>query len=175
MLQIGSMEELLKKYKLYKERAAFLEKHLEGLAPETHKDFIEYRMFSSGYTGTAPKFIMEDEEEVAELNKVESTAFEYREKCEREYHEARNQIESELSELRYCISIIEDGLDTIERIDSKYRTIIERYYVKGNRIEDIAHFLGMSRSGCYKLCKESIKQMERLIFGERDFLKPLTD
>lgn len=46
--------------------------------------------------------------EVAELNKVEETACEYKQKCEKEYNIAKTEIEKELKELEYYTALVED-------------------------------------------------------------------
>ncbi|MCX7710059.1 MAG: hypothetical protein N2484_09430 [Clostridia bacterium] len=159
------MEDTLKKHKFHKERIIFLENHLKRLCPESYDDYIEYKMFSPDCLGAAPKFFMDKGEEVAQLNNVESTAEEYKEKCLKEYHQAKMEIEREISRLRYCTSIIEDALNMLEGVNEKYGVIIKRYYIHKNRMEDIADSMHISRSRCYEMCKEAVKWMTRIVYG----------
>lgn len=159
------VEDALKKYKFDKERIGFLENHLKRLKPESHDNYIEYKMFSPGYSGAGPKFVMEGGEEVAQLNHVEATAQEYREKCLEEYEQARLELEKEIKRLRFSTTIVEDGLTMLESINEKYGVIVKRYYINRNRMEDIADAMHISRSRCYELGKEAVKWLVRIIYG----------
>lgn len=168
------VEELLRKYKYDKARVSFLKCQMERFTPETHNDYIECKMFEPGFGGSTPRFIMEGGREVAALNKVEETAQEYRVKCEKEYENARAETQREIKELAYRIAIVEDALHMLEGINGKFRVIIESYYIYGTRMEDVADSIHVSRSRCYEMCKEGIKLMTRLIYGDRpdDRMRP---
>lgn len=160
------IESLLKKHKFNKERIIFLEHHLKRFSPEVHEDYIEYKMFAPGYSGDTPKFVLDLGVEVAQLNKVEETACEYQAKCSKEYNDAKVETEKELKMLRYYTEVIEDGLNTLRRINEKHWIILDKYYINNYRMEDIAEMIHVSRSRCYDMCKEGIKWMTALIYGE---------
>lgn len=157
--------EMLRKYKFNKERMKFLQNQIKRLTPETHKDYIECRMFSPGQWEETARMVMEDGEEVALLNKVELTAEEYKRKCEKAYKDAKNEIENELRSLEYYTAIVEDGLETLDRISNRYKYIVEEYYIKNKSMEDIACSIHVSRSRCYEICKEGVKLVARVIYG----------
>ncbi|MCX8132015.1 MAG: hypothetical protein N3I35_18200 [Clostridia bacterium] len=167
MSKMRETEVLLRGYKLNKERIIFLENQLKRLTPESHEDYIEYRMYEHGYSGASPMFVMENGIEVAKLNKVESTACEYRRKCETEYRDANKEMEKELKKLRFNTSIIEESIEVLNRINAKYKIIIESYYINNVRMEDVADSIHIGRSRCYVLCKEALKYMARVIFGSQ--------
>lgn len=167
MNSIYKIETLLRDYRLGKARISILENQIKRLVPEAHEDYIEYRMYERGYSGATPKFIIEQGKEVAELNKVEATALEYKKKCQKEYREAKREMEKELKELIYNTSIVEDCMEILYRINEKYKKIIEGYYINNVRIEDMADSMHISRSRCYELCKEALRCLSRVIFGDR--------
>lgn len=165
MNRFQAMEELLKKHKFNKERIGFIENHLRRFKAESFEDYIQYRMFSTDHLGAAPKFIMEGDEEVAQLNNVELTAQEYRDKCKRDYENAKTELEKELRELKYYTSVIDDALDMLENMNEKYGIIVKRYYIYRNRMEDIADSIHISRSRCYEMSKEAVRWMIRIVYG----------
>jgi hypothetical protein len=162
------VENLLRKQKFNKERIVFLENHLKRIMPESHEDYIEYRMFAQRYSGGTPKFILNGGEEVAQLNNVEETASEYRENCDNEYSVAIFEIEKELKMLRYYTEVVEEGMDTMKRVYEKHWDVIDHYYINNRRMEEIAERVHVSRSRGYAMCKEGIRWMARLIYGECD-------
>ena len=164
---VKSVKELLSKHRYNKARVAFLENQIKKIVPETHDEYIEYRMFEGGYTGETPMFVMERGEEVSRLNKVEATSQEYRKNCEKEYGKALKETEEELKKLKYFTMIIEEALEVLDRLDMKYKAIIEGYYINTSRMEDIAQSIHISRSRCYDLRKEAIKCMARIIYGDK--------
>lgn len=166
MDKFARMEELLKRHKYNKARMIFLENHLKRLTPENHDDYIQGKVYRNGHSESAPLFVMEAGEEIALLNKVEETAYEYKEKCQSNYNTARYETENELLQLKYSINMVEDGLDIIDRIQKKYKTVIEMYYINNSRMEDIADCIHISRSRCYELCKEAVGWMANVVYGE---------
>lgn len=166
MKRAEKVGELLKKYRYNKARLVFLENQLKRLVPESHEDYIESRAFKPGDSGNAPLFVMEGGEEIAALNKIEETAYEYRDRCRSNYRSARLETRNEMLRLSYSVSIVEDGLEILDRVNGKYKTVIEKYYIGGGRMEDIADELHMSRSRCYDLCKEAVRWLARVVYGE---------
>lgn len=160
------MEELLKKHKYNKARMIFLEYQLKRLTPETHEDYIMSKAYKPGHSETAPLFVMEAGEEIALLNKVEETAYKYKEKCSSDYNTVWSETQNEILQLKYYITIVEDGMGILERINTKYKTVIEMYYINSSRMEDIADCIHISRSRCYELCKEAVRWMARVVYGE---------
>ena len=166
MDKLTRMEDLLKKHKYNKARMIFLENHLKRLTSENHDDYIQSKAYKAGRSESAPLFVMEAGKEIALLNKVEETAYEYREKCQSNYDTARSETESELQQLKYSVNIVEDGLDIVGRVHKKYKTVIEMYYINSSRMEDIADCIHISRSRCYELCKEAVGWMASVVYGE---------
>ncbi len=165
MNELQKLEDALKKYKYNKARLGFLENQLKHLVPETHEDYIMSRAYRPGLSGATPVFVIENDEEVAMLNKIEETACEYRTKCRTNYSQARTETQEELTQLNYQVSIVEDGLRLLESINLKYKVIIERHYINSVRMEDIAENMHISRSRCYELCKEAVAWMSRVVYG----------
>lgn len=76
------------------------------------------------------------------------------------------ELEQELNLLRTITGIVEDSLNMLEEIDRKYRVIIEEHYINGNRMENVADIIHISRSRCYDLRSEAIRWVARVVFGE---------
>lgn len=163
---LQKIEDTLRKYKYNKARLSFLESQLKRLVPETHEDYIMSKAFKPGQIGAAPIFIIENNAEVAMLNRVEETAGEYRTKCQTNYSQAKTETQKEYNQLNYMVSIVEDGLNLLENINLKYKIIIEKHYINSVRMEDIAENMHISRSRCYELCKEAVLWMTKVVYGE---------
>lgn len=157
----------MKKNKTYKARINFLRNHLMNFSPEAYRDYIESRMYGRGYSGAEPRFVMEMGAEVAQLNKVEKTADEYRRRCEKEYADARAELELELKKLNFYVALIDDGMDTLKRINEKYGIVVEGYYISNTSIEAIADSIHLSRTRCYELRREGISCMADIIYGRQ--------
>ncbi|RCX13259.1 hypothetical protein DFR58_11877 [Anaerobacterium chartisolvens] len=158
-------ERLLKEYRRNKERVNALQGEIKRLAPEEHSDYIEYRMYGSGYSGAAPKFVMEKGVEVSQLNKVEAAAMEYRKGCVSDYRRARAEMEKELKRMRYDIAVVEEGVELLGRINKKYGTIVKSYYINCVAMEQTAYTMNMSLSRCYGVCREAVRCLAGLICG----------
>lgn len=159
------IEKALKDYKFNKGRISFLKNQLDNITPETYNDYIEGTMFVPGYSGAVPKFISEAGREVCRLNKVEETSVNYKNDCSDMYIKAVNEIKKELSVLRFYTLIVEDSLAVLEKINPKYKIIIERYYVNSESMDNVAKMIHLSRSRCYNLCKDAVQYMARIVFG----------
>jgi len=165
MKELDSIEKMLVEYRFNKERIDFLEKQIGRLTPETYSDYIEGKMFSPGYSGKTLRIEVLNNEEVAMLNKVEETAENYSRNCEAEYKNSLKSIMDEMSKFKYLASVVEDSLEIIGKSHEKYKLILEKYYINGESMEDVAESLHLSCSRCYGLCKEAVKYMERIIYG----------
>ncbi len=160
------IEKALKDYKFNKGRIGFLKNQLDNITPETYNEYIEGAMFIPGYSGAVPKFISEGGREVCQLNKVEETSVNYRGGCSDMYIKAVNEIKKELSVLRFYTLIVDDSLTVLEKINPKYKIIIERYYISSESMDNVASMIHLSRSRCYNLCKDAIQYMARIVFGK---------
>ena len=160
-----AITKLLREYTISKERISFLENRIKHLTPEAHSDYIESKMFASGYSGKTTKYMVVGKEEVAKLNKVEETAETYKSNCDREYRKAVSEIMEELLRLKYMALMVEDSLESIGRLHERYKILLERYYINNESMEEIAESLHLSRSRCYELCKEAVRYMAKLLYG----------
>lgn len=165
MKEFDSMIKMLTEYRVNKERIEFLERHVKHFAAETYKDYIEGKMLAPGHSGKTLKMIEYNNEEVAQLNKVEETAVSYCCECENDYKDSVKSIMNEISRLKYSVSIIEDCLEIIGKTHERYKVLLEKYYIQEVSMEDIAEMLHLSRSRCYELCKEAVKHMVRIVYG----------
>lgn len=165
MKELDSIVKMLAEYRFNKERIDFLERHVKRFTPETHVDYIESKMYGPGYSGKTLKMAVVNNEETALLNKVEETAENYRHDCENDYKNSVRSILREISRLKYLVSTVEDSLEIIGKSHQKYKALLEKYYIYGENMEDIAEELHLSRSRCYGLCKEAIKYMVRMVGG----------
>ncbi len=158
-------ERLLKEYRSGKERANALQGEIKRLVPEEHRDYIEYRMYGSGYSGASPKFVMEKGVEVSQLNKVEAAAMEYRKGCMDDYGRAKAEMERELKRVRYDIAVVEEGVELLGRINKRYGAVVKGYYINGVAMEQTAYTMGMSLSRCYGVCRDAVRFLAGLIYG----------
>lgn len=159
------IEGLLKKYKYNNARKKFLECQLKHLTLEGHNEYNTGEMYKSDYSGVILKFILDNKEEDAKLNKVEETVEQYKDRCYKEFLEAREETENELKELNYYITLVEDGLNMLEIENEKYKLIIEGYYINNSSMENIADSIHISRSRCYELRKEAVKWITMVMYG----------
>lgn len=74
-------------------------------------------------------------------------------------------LKQELKHRTLLLGLVEDAVDMLGSIDFRYKRIIEEYYIKNCRMEDIAAEIHVSRSKCYEFCKEAIAVMEKVILG----------
>lgn len=165
MKQNIPMEKILREYRVNKQRISFLENQIRRMTPELDKDYIESKMFARGHSDKTLKLAIVKGEEVAVLNNVEETADNYRLHCENEYREAINCLRNEIFRLHNAVYIVEDSLDALGESNEKYRTLLEKYYLQGESMEEIAEILHLSRSRCYELCKKAVEYMEMVVFG----------
>ncbi len=165
MKQNIPIEKILREYRVNKQRISFLENQIRHMTPELYQDYIESKMFVRGSSDKILKLAVVNGEEVAVLNTVEETADNYRRHCENEYREAVNSIKKEISRLHNSVCIVEDSLDALGESNEKYRTLLEKYYLQGESMEEIAEILHLSRSRCYDLCKKAVQYMEMVVFG----------
>jgi len=155
------MENMLEKYRYYKSRNIFLEKEKRRLI----RDVMEN---DSGKNSAGLSVIS-----------FKTTNWEMKEKTTVYGNESSNNelekvqdlkikvIENEISQNNYLVEIIEDSLKMIGEYNERYKILIEGYYIKKIRMEDIAQMTHTSRSRCYELCKEAVACMSKIIFGER--------
>lgn len=161
-----SVEKMLLEYRVNKDRIDFFEKQISHFTSETDSDYIESKMFAQGNSGKILRFAVHNNEEVALLNKVEETAENYSDICESEYINSLRNIYEELSKYKLLTNIVEDSLEIMAKSHKKYKLILEKFYINGESMENVAESLHLSCSRCYGLCKEAVKYMERIVHGE---------
>lgn len=74
-------------------------------------------------------------------------------------------VEQDLERLRYTKEVLDDALNALKEIDNRGYKVVERHYLHGIRIEDIADLMYMSRSRCYEISKEAVNQLTEFMFG----------
>lgn len=137
MDNIKLMEEMLNRYNYFKSRNILLEKK---------KRFLQNS--SSG--------------ELENHTKMISNLFDYDNPEDQDI----SKIDNDIKKNNYAISIIDSSLDMLKQYDERYMIIIEYYYIKKVRMEDIAEITHMCRSRCYELRKEAIMYMAKITFGD---------
>ncbi|MCX7710058.1 MAG: hypothetical protein N2484_09425 [Clostridia bacterium] len=90
---------------------------------------------------------------------------EYRSAIQIDYGALVPEMEFELKRLKYSTGLVEDALDILDGLDRKQKMVVERFYISGHRMEDIAYDVHISRSRCYELCKEALEVLENVIYG----------
>lgn len=171
MKYIKLIEDLLKNYEYNKVRVTFLRNQIQRLSSEEENEYIRSKMLKGGYSGKVTRFVIENCKEVATLNHVEATADNYKEKIEEEYKMVLREIEQEIKQLSYDISIIDDSLELIKGINEKYYIILKQNYVHKCPMEIVAESMHMSRSRCYELRKQAVELIVKIVYGERLLLQ----
>jgi DNA-directed RNA polymerase specialized sigma subunit len=165
MKKNDSIAKMLREYRVNKERIDFLENQIRHYSPEAYSDYIESKMYAPGYEDKILKLAVVNGEESAVLNKVEETAGNYRQECDREYKKNIKCFKNEIANLQRSVYIVEDSLMAMGKSHENYRTLLERYYIQGESMEDIAEYIHISRSRCYELCKKAVEYMGNVVFG----------
>ncbi|GMQ57448.1 hypothetical protein AN1V17_18430 [Vallitalea sediminicola] len=175
MKYINLIEDLLKNYEYNKVRVTFLRNQIQRLSSEEENEYIRSKMLKGEYSGKVTRFVIEKGKEVAILNHVEATADNYKEKIEEEYKMVLREIEQEIKQLSYDISIIDDSLELIKGINEKYYIILKQNYVHKCPMEIVAESMHMSRSRCYELRKQAVELIVRIVYGERLLLQQMVE
>ena len=135
------MKDLLKQYRFFKDRKVMLERrrtYLQSLV-ENEEDDIE----------GINKFPLD---EYLNMNKDE-IAIELL------------SIQSEMPKITYLLGKVDLALAMVAGYDEKYKLIIESFYIKNIRMENISDSMHISRSSCYELKNKAISYMAKVIFG----------
>lgn len=158
MSSVKTMEEMLEKYCYHKSRSIFLEKEKRMLM----QSYPEERMFHSDFFDKYTKIDNGNKRGKAQENKHSISIDDF----EKFRNQKIKKIDNELSQSNYQIEIIDDSLNMIKEYNERYKIVIEGYYIKKIRMEDIAEMTHTSRSRCYELCKEAIAHMAKMVFGD---------
>lgn len=135
------MRELLKLYRFYKNRKVMLERrcaYLQSLIENEGDDFE--RIFKC-------------------------TLDEYLNKTKDEIVTELHNINIEIQKKTYLMEKVDLALAMAADYDEKYKLIIESFYIKNIRMEDISDSMHISRSSCYEIKNKAISYMAKVIFG----------
>ncbi len=138
MSRYTAVEKLLKSYRLNEARILFIEGRIKRLA------FSE----EPGAMRVSDEEVHETEEEYGRELRMKMS------------------LQKELKSLRLMQGVAEDALNMLEQVDERYRAIINDYYIKSCRMEDIAEKMHISRSKCYELCGEAAEMLSKVLAGE---------
>ncbi len=136
------MKDLLKQYSFYKDRKVMLERrsvYLQSLIENEGDDFDK-----GIYKGPLDEYLNKAKDEIAiELH----------------------SIQNEMPKITYLLGKVDLALAMVAGYDEKYKLIIESFYIKKIRMENISDSMHISRSSCYEIKNKAISYMAKVIFG----------
>lgn len=149
MNNIDLLEQLLKEYSYLNQRIKFMEK--------LQKNYFE---ITSGNNKSKRDLIYNKKD--FSLNK---SHLDKQDIIIEDIIDKINYVENELERLKYIKRITDDCLEMLKSTNERYYKVVEKYYIHKVRMEDIAVMLYISRSRCYEICKNAIKEMAEFMFG----------
>lgn len=170
-----AVESVLRQFKLNKARIGFLEKHLDRLNIGPDENDIFHGMLTDVRYSNLSEIVFKDRIGLKFKDTVEETAVAYCDDGISRNDTAAVILKKELALLGYVTGMIEDALNLVEKVDSRYRTIIEQHFINNMRMEEIADRIHLSRTTCYELRREALRSFTGVLCGEELYIPKKAD
>lgn len=165
MNKLNEVEKLLKEYKINSARIIFIENQITRMSYEVSGAQTENLPSGSGFVLSLSLGAFTPGRASTKQSVVNESFCVYGPANEIDYGMLVREMETELKGLKYRVGLVEDALGILQGLDRKQKVIAERFYIAGDRMEEIACDVHMSRSRCYELCKEALEVLENVIYG----------